>query len=104
MFDDVELGHCTYKKVCLPIRRQAAYTWTETPEGGRLQKQDRNLAENPSSWPHTSAWSNLTSQSQGRAKGEGASSGEFPVDVDGRSFTSDHAEPLEDKRRSACLD
>ena len=65
-----------------------AYVWVELVDGARRRMTAAERA-NPSSLPPGArrfGMDNLTSQSAGRAKGEGAASW-FPIDIDGKPYT-----------------
>ena len=86
-----EIAHTKYRSLYLTkaLGSDGAgnYTWIETQDGTR-RKMTSSEIEDPESIPqHASpfAFDNLTSQSMGRAKGEGASSW-FAVEFEGVTF------------------
>jgi adenine-specific DNA-methyltransferase len=65
-----------------------AYAWLELPDGTRrrMTKEERSGSVPLRPGARRLTMDNLTSQSIGRAKGEGAASW-FPIEIDGKSYT-----------------
>jgi len=77
-----------YREKCLGVSGAGAYSWLELPDGLRrkLTRDESQKSGHGPSGSRVFAYDNLTSQSIGREKGEGASSW-FRVQMEGREFT-----------------